>query len=140
MEAWVGKLVQLWATGEDEPWLGILEGWSERGVVLRYTEDLALFEASRSEQRLSPMLMLFPWWGVRYIGIDLQELEGHEEPFLKKSPSYNEEGVFGVFEEAEAVAYYDGEALYFESRDKDSGRVRFSHVTLESLRQALEEG
>jgi hypothetical protein len=36
LEAWIGKVVQLWSAGEDEPWLGILEGWNERGVVLRY--------------------------------------------------------------------------------------------------------
>jgi hypothetical protein len=38
LEAWVGKVVQLWVIGEDEPWLGVLEAWNERGVVLRYGE------------------------------------------------------------------------------------------------------
>jgi hypothetical protein len=80
MEGWVGKVVQLWATGEDEPWLGILEGWSERGVILCYSEDIARFEASRDDRQSSPMLMLFPWSGVRYIGIDLEVLEGDRRP------------------------------------------------------------
>ena len=26
VEAWVGKVVQLWAEGENEPWLGVLSG------------------------------------------------------------------------------------------------------------------
>jgi hypothetical protein len=82
LEAWIGKVVQLWSAGEDEPWLGILEGWNERGVVLRYGEGVARFDASRGDRQLSPMMMLFPWSAVRFVGVDLEELEGGE-----RSPS-----------------------------------------------------
>ena len=78
MEAWVGKVVQLWAVGGDEPWLGVLEGWNERGVVLCYGESLARFEASRGDRQMSPMMMLFPWSSVWFVGVDLEELEGRE--------------------------------------------------------------
>lgn len=53
IETWIGKVVQLWAAGEDEPWLGVLEGWNERGVVLRYGEGVARFEASRATVNLA---------------------------------------------------------------------------------------
>jgi hypothetical protein len=78
METWIGKVVQLRAVGEDEPWLGVLEGWNERGVVLRYGESVARFEASRGDRQMSPMMMLFPWSSVRFVGVDLEELEGRE--------------------------------------------------------------
>jgi hypothetical protein len=42
----------------------------------------------------------------------------------------------GIFDES--VVYYDGEAIYFPTRDKDSDTVSFSYVTLETLIQALE--
>src|ERR687894_2084532 len=75
MKAWVGKVVQVCLVGEDQTWLGVLEGWNERGVVLRYTEDMACFEASRGDRAVRPMLMLFPWSAVRFVGVDLEELE-----------------------------------------------------------------
>ena len=78
LEAWVGKIVQLWAVGENEPWLGVLEGWNERGVLLRYSDGMARFEASRGDRVLSPMVVLFPWSVVRFVGVDLEELEGNE--------------------------------------------------------------
>jgi hypothetical protein len=78
LEAWVGKIVQLWAVGENEPWLGVLEGWNERGVLLRYSDGMACFEASRGDRVLSPMVVLFPWSVVRFVGVDLEELEGNE--------------------------------------------------------------
>jgi hypothetical protein len=78
IEEWVGKVVQLWALGEDESWLGVLEGFNERGVVLRYSESMASFEASRGDRKLSPMLVLFPWGAVRFVGVELEELEGNQ--------------------------------------------------------------
>jgi hypothetical protein len=78
LEAWVGKVVQLWAVGEDESWLGVLEGWNERGVVLRYSEEIACFEASRGDRKLSPMMLLFPWSVVRFVGVDLEEFKGNQ--------------------------------------------------------------
>jgi hypothetical protein len=80
LEAWVGKVVQLWAVGEDEPWLGVLEGWNERGVLLRYSQEMVCFEASRGDRKLSPMVVLFPWSVVRFVGVDLEELEGNHHP------------------------------------------------------------
>ena len=50
------------------------------------------------------------------------------------------EGLFynkGLFDEA--LVYYDGEALYFEVRGKDSGIVRFSFEMLETLKDVVEE-
>jgi hypothetical protein len=35
--------------------------------------------------------------------------------------------------------YYDDEALYFETRGKDSGIVRFSFEMLETLKQVVED-
>ena len=43
----------------------------------------------------------------------------------------------GLFDEA--LVYYDDEALYFESRGKDSGIVRFSFEMLETLKQVVED-
>jgi hypothetical protein len=80
LEAWVGKVVQLWAAGEDVSWLGVLEGWNERGVVLRYSEGMACLEASLGDRNLSPMLILFPWSVVRFVGVDLEEFEGNQCP------------------------------------------------------------
>jgi hypothetical protein len=37
------------------------------------------------------------------------------------------------------LAYYDDEALYFEAKGKDSGKVRFSFEMLETLQQVVEE-
>jgi hypothetical protein len=84
MDRWIGKVVQLWATGEDESWLGVLEGWDDRGVVLRSSEGIACFEASLGERTLSPMLMLFPWSTVRYVGVDLEEFEGNPCPLARQ--------------------------------------------------------
>jgi hypothetical protein len=78
LETWAGKVVQLWAVGEDEPWLGVLEAWNERGVVLSYSQSMARFEASRGDRKLSPMMVLFPWSVVRFVGVDLEELEGNQ--------------------------------------------------------------
>ena len=78
MEGWMGKVVQLWAKGEDESWLGVLEGYDDRGVVLRYSDGMACFEASLCDRKLSPMLMLFPWSTVRCVGVDLEEFEGNQ--------------------------------------------------------------
>ena len=80
IEEWVGKVVQLWAVGEDESWLGVFEAWNERGLVLRYSEAMARFEASRGDRTLSPMLMFFPWSAVRFVGVDMEELEGNQHP------------------------------------------------------------
>ena len=43
----------------------------------------------------------------------------------------------GLF--SEVLAYYDGEAVYFECRGKDSGIVRFTFEMIEGLRIVEEE-
>ena len=43
----------------------------------------------------------------------------------------------GLF--SEVLAYYDDEALYFESRGKDSGIVRFSFEMLKTLGEVIEK-
>jgi hypothetical protein len=49
LEAWVGKYVQVLVTGDSEPLIGVLEGWHERGVVLRYTQGMARLDESHGE-------------------------------------------------------------------------------------------
>jgi hypothetical protein len=39
----------------------------------------------------------------------------------------------------EALVYYDDEALYFESRGKDSGIVRLSFEMLETLKRVVDD-
>ena len=64
-----------------------------------------------------------------------QAHQRRDDPILLRADGlYYDKGIFD-----EAVVYYDGEAVYFPTRDKDSGTVRFSYVTLETLIQALEE-
>jgi hypothetical protein len=43
----------------------------------------------------------------------------------------------GLFDEA--IVYYDDEAVYFETRGKDSGIVRFTFEMLETLKQVIED-
>jgi hypothetical protein len=43
----------------------------------------------------------------------------------------------GIFDEA--VVYYDDEAVYFETRGKDSGIVRLTFDMLETLKELVEE-
>jgi hypothetical protein len=43
----------------------------------------------------------------------------------------------GIFDEA--VDYYDDEAVYFETRGKDSGIVRLTFDMLETLKELVEE-
>jgi hypothetical protein len=58
-----------------------------------------------------------------------------DDPILLQADGlYYDKAIFD-----EAVVYYDGEAVFFPTRDNDSGTVRFSYVTLETLIQALEE-
>lgn len=75
LEAWVGKAVQVLVKGDSDPWVALLEGWDERGVVLRYTEQDARLSESRGEKPLDPMLLLIPWAEVRYVSVELEDLE-----------------------------------------------------------------
>jgi hypothetical protein len=64
-----------------------------------------------------------------------QARQRRDDPILLQADGlYYDTGIFD-----ESVVYYDGEAVYFPTRDTDSGTVRFSYVTLETLIQALEE-
>lgn len=74
LEAWVGKAVQVLVKGDSDPWVALLEGWDERGVVLRYTEQDARLSESRGEEPLDPMLLLIPWAEVRYVSVGLEDL------------------------------------------------------------------
>ena len=63
-----------------------------------------------------------------------QAHQTRDDPIPQRADGlYYDKGIFD-----EAVVYYDGEAAYFPTRDNDSGTVRFSYVTLETLIQALE--
>jgi hypothetical protein len=74
--AWVGKAVQVHVHGDPDPLLGVLEDWDERGVVLRHTEDMARFAASRGGNGpTDPMMILVTWSAVRYVSVLLEELE-----------------------------------------------------------------
>jgi hypothetical protein len=77
LEAWVGKVVQLRVAGERYPWLGVLEGWDERGMIIRYTEDMVRFaaETQAGEGPSKPIMLLFPWTAALYVGIELENLE-----------------------------------------------------------------
>jgi hypothetical protein len=64
-----------------------------------------------------------------------QAHQKRDDPILLQADGlYYDKGIFD-----ESVVYYDGEAVYFPTRDKDSDTVCFSYVTLETLIQALEE-
>ena len=76
VEAWVGKVVQVYVHGDSDPLFGVLEDWDRRGVVLRHTEDMVSLTASRVEDVPSePMMILVTWSAVRYVSVLLEELE-----------------------------------------------------------------
>ena len=75
LDAWVGGLVQVLVTGDSGPWVAFLEGWDDRGVVLRYTEGMARIDEEKGREPLTPRLVLFPWQVVRYVSISLENLE-----------------------------------------------------------------
>jgi hypothetical protein len=76
VEAWVGKVVQVYVHGDSDPLFGILVDWDSRGVVLRHTEEMVGLTASRVEDVPSePMMILVTWSSVRYVSVLLEELE-----------------------------------------------------------------
>jgi hypothetical protein len=76
VEAWVGKVVQVYVHGDSDPLFGVLVDWDRRGVVLRHTEDMVSLTASRVEDVPSePMMILVTWSAVRYVSVLLEELE-----------------------------------------------------------------
>ena len=76
VEAWVGKVVQVYVHGDSDPLFGVLVDWDRRGVVLRHTEEMARLTASRVEDVPSePMMILVTWSAVRYVSVLLEELE-----------------------------------------------------------------
>ena len=79
LEAWVGSAVYVLLTGEREHWVGVLQDWDERGVVLHHTQRDIRFRASEGEAPEEggpdkPMLVLFPWAQVRHVGVLLDDL------------------------------------------------------------------
>jgi hypothetical protein len=76
VEAWVGKVVQVYVHGDSDPLFGVLVDWDSRGVVLRHTEEMVGLTASRVEDVPSePMMILVTWSSVRYVSVLLEELE-----------------------------------------------------------------
>lgn len=75
LAAWAGRVVQVLVGSDKAAWVGFLEGWDDRGVVLRYTEEMAHADEVLGRETLAPLLILFPWSEVRYVSIDLDELE-----------------------------------------------------------------
>jgi hypothetical protein len=76
VQAWVGKVVQVYVHGDSDPLFGVLEDWDRRGVVLRHTEEMVSLTASRVENVPSePMMILVTWSSVRYVSVLLEELE-----------------------------------------------------------------
>jgi hypothetical protein len=76
VEAWVGKVVQVYVHGDSDPLFGVLVDWDSRGVVLRHTEEMVGLTASRVEDVPSePMMILVTWSAVRYVSVLLEELE-----------------------------------------------------------------
>ena len=76
VEAWVGKVVQVYVHGDSDPLFGVLVDWDSRGVVLRHTEDMGRLTASHVEDVPSePMMILVTWSAVRYVSVPLEELE-----------------------------------------------------------------
>lgn len=75
LEAWVGKAVQALVAGDQEPWVGNLAGWEDRGIVLRYTEASEADRAAGNGPHVpEAQLILFPWPTVRYVGISEEDL------------------------------------------------------------------
>ena len=79
LEAWIGKEVIVLVEGESDPWHGVLQNWDERGVVLHHRELAIRFRVAQGEAPEEsgphkPMLLLFPWSQVRYIGIFVEDL------------------------------------------------------------------
>jgi hypothetical protein len=76
VEAWVGKVVQVYVHGDSDPLFGVLVDWDSRGVVLRHTEEMVGLTASRVEDVPSePMMILVTWSAVRYVSVLQEELE-----------------------------------------------------------------
>jgi hypothetical protein len=76
VEAWVGKVVQVYVHGDSDPLFGVLVDWDARGVVLRHTEEMVGLTASRVEDVPSePMMILVTWSAVRYVSVLQEELE-----------------------------------------------------------------
>jgi hypothetical protein len=76
VEAWVGKVVQVYVHGDSDPLFGVLVDWDSRGVVLRHTDEMVGLTASRVEDVPSePMMILVTWSSVRYVSVLLEELE-----------------------------------------------------------------
>jgi hypothetical protein len=73
MEGWVGKVVQVLTHEDPDPHVGMLEGRDDRGVVLRFAELDARLSGPRGEE--PPMLVLFPWSAIAYVGVSLEDLE-----------------------------------------------------------------
>lgn len=75
MEGWVGKAVQLMTHENPDPHVGLLEGWDDRGVVLRFVELGARLYGPPDPKPTPPMLVLFPWSAIAWVSVALEDLE-----------------------------------------------------------------
>jgi hypothetical protein len=64
MEGWVGKVVQVLTHEDPDPHIGMLEGWDDQGVVLRFAELDARLSGPLDEEPTPPMLVHFPWAAI----------------------------------------------------------------------------
>jgi len=75
MEGWVGKVVQVTTNEEPDPEVGLLEGWDDRGVLLRFAELEARLSGPLHEEPPPPMVVLFPWSAIAYVGVSAEDVE-----------------------------------------------------------------
>ena len=74
MEVWVGKAVRLMTHEYSDPHVGLLEGWDDRGVVLRFAELGARLYGTRDAEPTPPLLVPFPWAVIAWVGVTLEDV------------------------------------------------------------------
>ena len=75
MEGWVGKVVQLLTHEDPGPHVGQLEGWDDRGVVVRFAELGARLSGPSDEEPTPPMLVLFPWAAIAWVSVAAEDVD-----------------------------------------------------------------
>jgi len=54
---------------------GLMEGWDDRGVVLRFAEMGARLSGPPDEEPVPPMVVLFPWSSIAYVSVAAEDVE-----------------------------------------------------------------
>jgi hypothetical protein len=75
MEGGVGEVVQILTHEDPGPHAGLLEGWDDRGVVLRFAELGARLSGPLGEEPTPPMLVLFPWAATAWVSVAVEDVE-----------------------------------------------------------------